>query len=1611
MLHILLVDDDSLFVETATNSLQLERDGDEKAFRVYGATTPVEALRLAQTPDIVFDVFLIDVNLKADMDGIELMQELRKLHLDSDAIVFTGYDDDETGRRAFEMGAYRYFIKSDVSPRELSLNLRRLQQQRTIRRERNWLKVLMDVAEASQRATSKQEVTDIIVSGGQRLGFQRARLWWVSADEKMLELAAHAGSPELEQHLPIRLAAGASRYAARIMQSIEAAFFDGPELGPTDLERLYPKDFKTPVGDWAGMALRAGERLLALLLLDNGERPQRYTPEQRRLISLFGRQAAVAIEKAHLFELEQQKSEELELLHRIGQQITSHAADNLDDLLLDLRQQIGSFMDVSNFMLVLKDEEIARLDFRLHFEENERRRRRWESFDHGLVSQVIAANSMLNLPKGSSAYLRRHDLQRTGRPAKSWLGVPLRVAERPIGAIAVQHYHTTHAFSSNQARLLARVADTIAGAVQSVWVKEKQADLAKRLAVLQRFGAEFPKLVEENEEFFWRTVLTAATAEYALGFNRTMLFLRQKESPALQGAMGIGDFERKAARKHWKHDRKHGLDLNGFLDKMRTGKLKSTPVEQAVRGMTLPVEFADSALQQALEATLRVIVTPAEAEARLSEPFVQAFGVTSYAVVPLRAGERVLGVVIVDNIHNGYAFSAEHLDHLETMLTQAALIYRNARQRQIRDLIVQTHAQVSSQAAQAPLVETLERICQAAAQMTEANNVVIYPLGEQERYDAGAVASAGLRQPKPLADKPRQRGVTAHVLNRGVFTVPDVQAASLTFNNRPLRAHSFIEREHVQAFIGVRIVDAVSGDAIGALYLNYCRPRPFDERDVEVAEMFAGMAATAIRTYRQADSTRADLDAARQAGEASRQELVQLRHVLEESLVADAAEEKLIPVVLGAAQALLDQPDTYVALLLRAWNPPQDQEEEPQEIQRQYFFASSGKLNVHEETQIFRGISGLAMRSGETQLVNDITQDERGSFYYALNGAAKAELDTPIKSGRRVIGVLNVESPSPDAFSQAHVAMCDRLSKVTALAFDNVRRQSHLRSLADAAKTMTAPPQLQATLDAIVQATRDIAPDLSAVTVWHRNPEDARIWFGAHYGVKNIKAIHQRPPEPDSVVARIMQRTEPLWAEDALSEPALGHRFVREEGIRSCGALPLRLEDEPIGAIFLNYRTEHLFSNEEKGIFPLLAEIAAVALKDAALFHTVEQERKRLRHALEVTDAVGTALSLPETLTRIMRELARIFPSATPCVLLYNEVDQSLDFASPSFEFYRIDNPAYLGVVSLPLTGPGLSVQTAKHTLERGEPALDVHADISDAADYLPLIRGTASQMNVGLVNGDRRLLGVLVLESDQELAFSEEDDKALVKGIAQQISLALERANESARLRFKTTVASRTSWAAELAHEANREISYIRNRTFWISEEEHTIKEIRVYAGEIEDSAERLARTVQSDRGAIAGKKSPLPLDAAVGRWLKEIVEDEFPGIRVHYECHCPETKVSVQPEALRRALRHVLRNAIEAMQRQGEIFCSLYSVVPDAVEVCIADTGPGIPAKIRPLLGNEPHSTKGDDRGYGLLLVRSLLEDMGGSLRIPTSSRARGAEVILRLPRDLGSFTVEAL
>ncbi len=105
-----------------------------------------------------------------------------------------------------------------------------------------------------------------------------------------------------------------------------------------------------------------------------------------------------------------------------------------------------------------------------------------------------------------------------------------------------------------------------------------------------------------------------------------------------------------------------------------------------------------------------------------------------------------------------------------------------------------------------------------------------------------------------------------------------------------------------------------------------------------------------------------------------------------------------------------------------------------------------------------------------------------------------------------------------------------------------------------------------------------------------------------------------------------------------------------------------------------------------------------------------------------------------------------------------------------------------------------------------------------------------------------------------------------------------------------------------------------------------------------------------------------------------------------------------SIDPEAMRRALINLIRNAIQASPREGQIFVDI-SADRDQVEIRIVDQGPGIDPDLAGQVFDPFVTGRESGTGLGLALVRRVIGEHNGSVSL-RSLPERGAEAIIRLP-----------
>ena len=124
------------------------------------------------------------------------------------------------------------------------------------------------------------------------------------------------------------------------------------------------------------------------------------------------------------------------------------------------------------------------------------------------------------------------------------------------------------------------------------------------------------------------------------------------------------------------------------------------------------------------------------------------------------------------------------------------------------------------------------------------------------------------------------------------------------------------------------------------------------------------------------------------------------------------------------------------------------------------------------------------------------------------------------------------------------------------------------------------------------------------------------------------------------------------------------------------------------------------------------------------------------------------------------------------------------------------------------------------------------------------------------------------------------------------------------------------------------------------------------------------------------------------------------FRSVRVVNDLHPNLPSVPADADQIRQVILNIVLNAAEAMSQGGELRVSSAIDTPHrAVEVRIADTGPGIPDEVRSRVFEPFFTTKKTGTGLGLAIAYGIVERHHGELRIDTA-RGRGTTFTIRLP-----------
>jgi len=364
----------------------------------------------------------------------------------------------------------------------------------------------------------------------------------------------------------------------------------------------------------------------------------------------------------------------------------------------------------------------------------------------------------------------------------------------------------------------------------------------------------------------------------------------------------------------------------------------------------------------------------------------EAESLTAVLGVPLERGGQIVGVLDFAEIARARSFDEHDLWLATLFANQAVVAIKNAwlyedQRRRLHDLLLLHEVSTGVSASLDPQ-EVLKHIVRGAIEAVGADaasiNLLIAP-GE-----AQMMASVGLSERFQQRTDVRPAGITMTVIRTGEpLPIPDV-------TQQPGLVKPLVLEEGIQSFIVLPLPGREQ--IIGTMFVFYHQSHRFSDDEVRLLTTLANQAAIALENARLFTEMR--------------RRVRELR-LLHDVGLATASGVRLEETLQAAAVALaVELEGNNVALMLL------DPESGTLRMEASVGYPPDAVKGLH--LRLGEGITGWVAQHGEPALVPDVRLDPR---YYEGAPDTRSELCVPLVADSRVIGVLNIESPQPDVFT------------------------------------------------------------------------------------------------------------------------------------------------------------------------------------------------------------------------------------------------------------------------------------------------------------------------------------------------------------------------------------------------------------------------------------------------------------------------------------------------------------------------------------------------------------------------------------------------------------------
>jgi diguanylate cyclase (GGDEF)-like protein/putative nucleotidyltransferase with HDIG domain len=261
-----------------------------------------------------------------------------------------------------------------------------------------------------------------------------------------------------------------------------------------------------------------------------------FRPEEIRLTVAVGNQMAVAIENRSLHKAAERHDDDLRVLHRVVDSLSS--TFDLQVQMQTLQRELTSFLGTATLALVFQDSNDGPFVTIQGTPAGAPDKRHSSNGADGLARYVLESGTPLLIAQDFLGTVRRLGIPSVDPRVMSWAGVPIHFSDQTTGVLTITDYEHEGKISGRRFGLLKVLAGEVAVAIENARLFQQEQKRAGHLALLNELSRKATAVLDPHE--LLTSICRQLRESFGFDLVRVEMMDRDKDELVVEAQEGYG---------------------------------------------------------------------------------------------------------------------------------------------------------------------------------------------------------------------------------------------------------------------------------------------------------------------------------------------------------------------------------------------------------------------------------------------------------------------------------------------------------------------------------------------------------------------------------------------------------------------------------------------------------------------------------------------------------------------------------------------------------------------------------------------------------------------------------------------------------------------------------------------------------------------------------------------------------------------------------------------------------------------------------------------------------------------------------------------------------------